>query len=211
LKAVIVANGLLEQNISLLPGDLLIAADGGTHHCLEQGLIPSIVIGDLDSLNTDDIEKLKKSGTEIIEYPTRKDFTDLELALQYALELEIDEILILAALGARWDQTIANILLPTALGNKKIRLMDGNQEFFFLNGQGKLEIYGKSGDTLSLIPLAREACGITTENLEYPLKEEDLHFGSTRGISNVMLSEHASITLTKGILLCILIHESNNL
>lgn len=210
MKAVIVANGLLKQRISLLPGDLLIAADGGTHHCLEQGLIPSIVIGDLDSLDPDDIENLKNSGTKIIEYPSRKDFTDLELALQFALELEIEEILVLAALGARWDQTIANILLPASLGNKKVRLMDGNQEFFFLNGPGKLDIYGHCGDTFSVIPLAGDACGITTKNLEYPLKDEVLHFGSTRGISNVMLSEHASITLTKGILLCILIHEPSN-
>jgi len=209
LRAIILANGHLDQPISLLPGDLLVAADGGTNHCLTNGLLPSVIIGDLDSLETEQISKLEAAGTKIIQYPSRKNFTDLELALNYVLDLEFNEILILAALGERWDQTIANILLPAALAPTRIRLIDGNQEFFFIKSAGRLELEGQRGDTISLIPLTADSNGIATENLEYPLNDESLPFGSTRGISNMLIGEHASITLKKGLLLCILTRTSN--
>jgi len=209
LRAIILANGHLNQPISLLPDDLLVAANGGTNHCLANDLMPSVIIGDLDSLEIDQISKLNAAGTKIIRFPSRKDFTDLELALNYVLDLEIDEILILAALGDRLDQTIANILLPAILAPTRVRLIDGNQELFFLKSPDRLEIEGQSGDTISLIPLSGDSDGITTENLEYPLDDESIPFGSTRGISNVLIGERASITLKKGLLLCIITRISN--
>ncbi len=80
-----------------------------------------------------------------------------------------DEILILGALGTRWDQTLANVMLPAAFPDLNIRLVDGNQEFFYLRAGETITITGRPGDTLSLIPLGGEAQGITTDKLEYPL------------------------------------------
>ncbi len=68
------------------PGDILIAADGGTRHALALGLVPSVVIGDLDSLTDDDRRKLEAAGAEIRSYPRDKNETDFELALHYAVE-----------------------------------------------------------------------------------------------------------------------------
>jgi thiamine pyrophosphokinase len=208
MRAVIIANGELNQPVSLLPDDILIAADGGAKHCLNQGIHPSLIIGDLDSLDNEEIGSLEAKGAEVIKYPTRKDFTDLEIALQYARDLKVDEVVIYAALGNRWDQTIANILLPTIFLSTQIRLVDGGQEFLFINGPGTLKVVGESGDILSLIPLSAEAKDITTENLEYSLDHEKLAFGSTRGISNVLTAKYASLSLQKGILLCIITHNS---
>lgn len=207
MRAVIFANGWLNQPTALRADDLLIAADGGARHCLELGLHPTAVIGDLDSLSEAELSKLETAGAKIITYPRRKDYTDLELALNYALDLGADEILILAALGARWDQTIANILLPTAFSTIPIKLIDGGQEIFFLRAGEQLEIYGQPGDTVSLIPLTGSAHGISSQNLEYPLEGDSLHFGSTRGISNVMLTSRARVSLQQGLLLCIVIHS----
>ena len=225
MRAVIFANGRLNQGddivTALRPDDLLIAADGGAHHCLALGLPPKIVIGDLDSLAEDDLARLKGNRATILQYPRHKDFTDLELALRYALEQRVSEILILGALGDRWDQTIANLLLPAILlsmpqasppephSGVRISIVDGEQEIFFLRSGEKLAIRGQPGDTVSLIPLAGNAHGVTTHNLEYPLDGADLHFGSTLGVSNVLLTESGSVSMSEGLMLCIVIHESS--
>ena len=218
MRAIVVASGVLnhswlDQPIALQPGDLLIAADGGARHCLELVLIPQLVIGDMDSLDESHLSDLKAGGAKIIQYPTHKDFTDLELALQHAQALGVTEVLLLGALGARWDQTIANLLLPAALSrcsvphSMRISLVDGPQELFFVRSGEQIEVRGHPGDTVSLISLAGDAYGVTTQNLEYPLHQDHLCFGSTRGISNVLLAERATIAVEEGLLLCVVIHS----
>lgn len=202
----IIANGWLNQPLDIHPNATLIAADGGARHCLELGLRPDYVIGDLDSLEEQHLQELHRQGTNIVRYPSRKDFTDLELAVQQAIELGASEIAIYGALGARWDQTIANLLLPIAYPGVRIWLVDGQQEIHLLRGGEELHLSGQPGDTLSLLPLTAEAGGITTHNLEYPLENETLFLGSTRGVSNVLLNSPAKIVLEKGLLLCTLIH-----
>ncbi len=209
MRAVIFANGVLNnlRNIHdiILPDDLIIAADGGMAHCRALGIKPSILIGDLDSLDPDYLKSLQTSGIEIISYPINKDHTDLELALRKALDFGFDEILVLGALGARWDMTIANLLLPAASEFFKvtIRLIDGHQEIVLLRGEGKLTFNGKKGDMLSIVPLGLDAYGVTLRGLEYPLEDDVLKFGATRGISNVLIDDTATVYLKKGLLICI--------
>lgn len=207
MRVIVVANGVMHSHFTLESDDVLIAADGGLRHCLDLGLQPAILIGDMDSIDEGDLAALESSDTQILRYPTQKDFTDLELALQHALKLGADEIVIVAALGARWDQTIANLLLPASFPSVKISLLDGSQEIHYIRAGDKLEIHGRPGDMVSLIPLAGKASGITTEHLEYPLQGGELTFGSTRGISNVLLEETGTISINGGLLLCIVIHQ----
>lgn len=211
-RAVIFANGIIshieETRSLLLPDDILIAADGGGRHCQQLGLKPDIIIGDFDSLDPAELDAFRAAGTKIIRHPARKDYTDLELAIRHAQAINIDEILVLGALGARWDQTLANLLLPatTDFAGLRIRLLDGRQEVLLARGGEKLEICGDPGDTVSLIPLGGDARGITTLGLEYPIHDETLTFGATRGVSNVLLGKTASIQLEVGLLMCVLLH-----
>lgn len=203
MRAVIFANGELNTPFNVNAQDIIIAADGGAHHCMKLGLKPTVVIGDFDSLTQTELDQLKSDGVLILKFPVRKDFTDLELALQYAEKLQVDEVVILGALGDRWDQTIANLMLAGAYRNQRIRLVDGNQEFFYIRSNETFIINGIPGDTVSLIPLSGDANGITTRGLEYALNGESLKFGATRGISNQLVSDRAEITLQEGFLLCI--------
>jgi thiamine pyrophosphokinase len=215
MRAIVFANGILHPDTNvhtlLKPDDLILAADGGSRHCRTLGLTPHAVIGDLDSLDPHIRQEFAAAGVKFHSYPTHKDYTDLELALQHALAQGAEEILIFGALGDRWDQTLANLLLPAAdeMRDARIRLLDGNQEIMLLRG-GAVQISGQPGDTLSLIPLGGNAVGITTNGLEYPLFDGTLYFGATRGISNVLLQEHASIHLQAGLLLCVLIHQPHD-
>jgi thiamine pyrophosphokinase len=209
---VIFANGLLNDpdraRAAIRPDDLLIAADGGSAHFQALDLTPHVLIGDFDSLNETDLERLGSGGVEIIRHPAHKDFTDLELALQYAERRGAGEIWVYAALGARWDHSLVNLLLPAAadLQKSRIVLIDGQHEIHLIRSGERLEVHGKAGDILSLIPLRGDAHGITTEDLEYPLSGETLFFGGSRGVSNVFLRDAASVRLERGVLLCVVIH-----
>jgi len=218
LRAVIFANGHLGDSAavlhSLLPGDLIIAADGGARHCRALGIPPDVLIGDFDSLAEVELASLQADGIEIVRHPADKDYTDLELALRHALQLGAEEAVVYAALGVRWDQTLANLLLPacTELEGLRIRLVDGPQEIHLLRADSerpelaRLEIYGQAGDTVSLIPLTGDAHGITTRGLQYPLQSGSLAFGATRGVSNAMVGAQASVELDHGLLLLVVIH-----
>ena len=206
MRAVIFANGefsnrdLAKDEIGA--DDLVIAADGGARHCLNIGISPAFVIGDFDSLSEDEQSQLEANGAKLIRHPARKDKTDLELALLHAKSVGATDVIIYGGLGARWDQSIANILLTC---NSELRAMD----FVFISGKTRihaihddLTFTGNPGDTVSLIPLTQEVAGITTSNLEYPLTVESLEIGTTRGVSNVLTAKDATISIRSGILLC---------
>ncbi len=216
LRAIIFANGVF--NPSRLTGDWLakahlrIAADGGLRLCRQLNLLPDILVGDFDSLTEEEVRQMQDLGVQVERFPTRKDETDLELALGFADQKGVEEIVILGGLGARWDQTFANLLLPVSRRFRHLPmvLVDGEHELYFLNAPPtrRLQIVGKAGDTLSLIPLGGDVKGVTTQGLEYALYGEDLLFGMTRGLSNVLVEDTAQIELQQGSLLIVVIHQS---
>ncbi|MEW6716085.1 MAG: thiamine diphosphokinase [Chloroflexota bacterium] len=216
MRAVIFAHGDLTSPQAtleaLLPDDFIIAADGGAKHCSKLGITPDLVIGDFDSLTKDELEKLQNAGAQIIRHPASKDETDLELAFRQAQQMGIEEVLVFGALGFRWDMSIANLLLLAHSDFQHLRItcLNGPQILKLLSSGKKLEVQGQPGDTVSLIPIGGDSRGITTHGLEYSLKRGTLRLGTTRGISNVLQNNRASIELEDGLLLVVLIHRNPN-
>jgi thiamine pyrophosphokinase len=216
MRAIIFANGTLNKWPSGLEissaRDLIIAADGGSHHCLAWNVTPHVVVGDMDSLRPDTLADLRSRGVEIKPYPARKDETDLELALKEALDRKVSEIIILGALGKRWDMTLSNVLVLTApfLKGVKTRILEDRQEITCLRGGQKAAFNGRAGDVLSLSSLQDSAGGITLNGLEFPLKNATLPLGSTRGISNVFAGNTAEIEIRTGYLLVFITHLPEN-
>ena len=214
MRAVIFANGTFsnpeQARSAIRPDDFLIAADGGARHIRSLNLWPSVVIGDLDSLPDSDLEALIAHGTQIITYPRDKDQTDLELALNYAVQLEVDEILLFGLTGGRLDQTLANLLLLAREEWETTRLIaiDGPYTVYLLRGNQSVSIHGKCGDIISLVPLSQEVAGVTTRGLRWLLKDATLQFGSTLSLSNELVEEKTQIQISTGKLL--LIHRAHN-
>jgi len=214
MHAIVIANGHVGNAdarwAQTWPHDLVICADGGARHALALGLAPEVVIGDLDSLDSDLRSRLGRKGCQFLVHPARKDETDLELALRYAIYRRVDEILILGALDGRIDQTLANVLLLTLpdLEGIKVQIVAGDQEMFLIRDQVSIE--GQVGDTISLLPIVGDVTGVTTEGLEYPLQRGTLKFGSTLGVSNVLTAPVARVQVERGLLLCIHISNMEN-
>jgi thiamine pyrophosphokinase len=210
-RIIIFANGELpnlEKARRLLqPNDYIICADGGTRHALALGLRPSLVIGDMDSINKDDWQGLKKSGVSIELFPHDKNETDLELAINRAIEMDPKQLLIVGALGGRMDQMLGNIALlsDNRLSARDARLDDGVEKIFFCRDQAQVD--GRSGDLVSLIPWGTPVYGVQTQDLKWPLQNETLHPDKTRGISNEMVQDVAFIKISSGLLL--VVHQRN--
>jgi thiamine pyrophosphokinase len=206
-RIVIFANGVL-PDVSIArklirEDDILIAADAGARHILEMDLMPKKAIGDFDSITADNLFKLESAGVELIRYPSDKDKTDLDLAIDLALEEGARNILVLAALGGRLDMILSNITLLTRPDLKQIniRLDDGFQEVFIILTEALIE--GIPGDQVSLIPWGGAVHGVVTQGLHWPLKNESLEPSTSRGISNELIDTKASVSINSGALLCI--------
>jgi thiamine pyrophosphokinase len=207
-RAVIFANGMLPDTEAvkrlLREDDYWIAADGGCRHALACGRAPDILIGDLDSVPDPLRDPLLQAGTKIQPFSVDKDETDLELAVWFALEKGYSSILILAGLGGRTDQTLANLslLADPALREFDIRMDDGREEAVCIRGK-EFRLQGERGDVVSLLPLGVPAEGVVTDGLEFPLRGETLNPFRTRGVSNRLLGDSATISVERGALLCI--------
>ncbi len=196
MRAVIIGNGEIKDYDyiagKLRKGDYIVCADGGYRHTAKLGVKPDVLIGDMDS--TDGAEY----DGEIINLPVRKDFTDSEVCVKYVLLKDFDEILMLGFIGTRLDHTMTNLMLlkQIAESGKKGRIIDEHNEIFFTSGENT--VYGKKGDLVSLIPFGGDLTGISTSGLDYPLENETLFFGESRGVSNVMTSNKCTITVQSG-------------
>ncbi len=206
-RIVILANGELpdiNKAHAIIQGDdYIICADGGTRHALTLGIQPDLIIGDLDSAERGAVQKFRDDGVKVEAFSEDKNETDLELAILRALELHPEHIVIVAALGGRLDQTIANIAL---LGDSRLaaldtRLDDGVEEIFLCRDQA--EVHGSSGDLVSLIPWQGAVSEVQTTDLKWVLHKEMLYPDKTRGISNEMIQDTAAISIGSGLLLIV--------
>jgi thiamine pyrophosphokinase len=206
-RIVIFANGELPDAaaaVSLVqPSDMIVCADGGTRHALALGLKPQVIVGDLDSMAPVERQSVLALGSRVEQHPHDKNETDLELAIRYAVSRSPSSILIVAGLGRRLDQTIGNIALLSGpeLVNLDVRMDDGVEEVFFCREH--IEVRGKPGDIVSLIPWGAAVQGVRTKGLRWPLRDETLYADKTRGISNEMQDAIAQVAISAGLLLVV--------
>lgn len=183
--------------------DMIIAADGGLVHIQVLGLRPNLLIGDLDSVTSEQVLWAEAQGADVRRFPKEKDETDLELALLAAAKTNPVRIIVTAAMGGRLDQTLSNIFLLNLpeLANLDVRIDDGHEEVILV--RESLQIAGMPGEMVSLLPLSPIVRGITTSGLEYPLVDESMVFYHSRGVSNSMIANTAQVEIQSGILICI--------
>ena len=207
MKTIIIGNGdIKDYDIvrEYFEDAYIIACDGGIRHCRAMMIMPNVMVGDFDSANLADEDFFDNLGVLKIEYPAKKDKTDMEIAIDMALEKGADEIYIVGGLGSRFDHSLANVhilLTPIRLGVRACLLDEHN--IITLVGDC-IDIVGEKGQTVSLIPLTTMVKGINTENLEYGLKDADMEIGTSLGVSNVMTLDVATVSVKEGILILIM-------
>ena len=184
------------HDLTRIPGDTVICANGGYRTARSVSIEPQIVVGDLDSLQDGEIG----GGIEIRRYPPEKDYSDFELALTEARRLAADEVFVYGALGGRKDHEIINLAV-TAHAGLPITLIEETVEIH--NVVKTLEITGKKGRVCSLVAFFKGCRVGHMEGFRYTLENEELR-PSSRGLSNVIECNRALISIARGSLFVII-------
>lgn len=214
-KAIIIANGSLGRPEKIrrilasrsFAGDdtIIISADGGVSNTLKLGLIPDLIIGDMDSIDGNIKKKKIKelSNTEYICTSHDKDESDTRLAVDHAVGLGIKNIIITGALGGRVDHAFANMMLLASpeLDGIDIKIITDDSEIFVIDKSCTVD--GEPGKLISIFSLSPYTYFIKTAGLKYGLKDEKLDFSPVRGLSNIFTAAEAEIDIKEGRLLII--------
>ena len=192
MRAVIIGNGDIRNyeyiKSRLNDDDFIVCADGGIRHTKHLGVKADVAVGDFDSS-----EKCDDITTYV--YPTQKDYTDGELAIDYALRNGYSEILLIGMTGSRLDHTFTNIF--QLVKDERITLIDDDNEIYLLKSSQTFK--GKKGKTLSIIPVYGDLKGVSANGLFYPLSCDTLYFGQGRGNSNIITEDICTVSVKSGI------------
>ncbi|MFM1650643.1 thiamine diphosphokinase [Brevibacillus sp. B_LB10_24] len=200
----ICAGGTLDVLPNAMPGDILIGVDAGALRLLEAGAVPTLAVGDFDTIGEAGLSKLVRSGVEIRRFPERKDATDSDIGLQAALSFQPKEIFMYGALGGRMDHSLANVQLLWQAHQAGVwmQIESGDNRIALLSERfRRCRLTRDHYQYVSLLPLSPLVTGITLEGFAYPLHDARLELGSTLGVSNQLTGEAGRIQIESGALL----------
>lgn len=207
MKVIIVSGGKppKEQTLrSYLNNEsYIISADSGANTLHKYSIVPNIILGDFDSIHSNVLNHFQKVGCKTISYPAEKNFTDTEAAIEEAIKLNPQEILLFGCTGSRLDHTLANLgLLYKCLNNSiKARIIDENNVISLHHKD--FEIKGRRGELFSLQAFGHVVNNLSILKAKYELYNYDLKFGDPRTVSNELLDDTVSITFKSGLLILI--------
>ncbi|NLN66455.1 MAG: thiamine diphosphokinase [Clostridiaceae bacterium] len=187
---------LLRQTAAL--AELLICVDGGARYFQKADITPHVLLGDFDSIEQDTLRAYETEGVEVVRFSPRKDYTDMELALNYAVEHGATRIFIMGATGSRVDHSISNVQLLHKLLDADVRgiILDDKNRIYLI--KDKITIGRMEGYKLSLVPATPVVEGIVTEGLVWPLFNYTMKMGAGIGISNEFSEDKATVRIGSG-------------
>jgi thiamine pyrophosphokinase len=199
---VVIGGGPVAQAVpsSWRQADLVIAADSGTDLAHRLGLVPSVVVGDMDSVTPAGLERAKSAGATVERAPVDKDETDFELALRAARAAGVSSVRILGGAAGRLDHLVANLAVLTGpltegvdieawLGTSRVQIL-----------RDRLTVPGWAGMTVSLAAWHGTAHGLRSSGLRWELEGGSLEAGTARGTSNELTGPLARLEVSGGCL-----------
>lgn len=186
---------------SIKEEDYIIGVDRGAYFLFSHGIEMDIAIGDFDSVTKDEKERIVANAKEMISCDAfNKNETDTEMAFNFSLNKQPQEIVLFGVLGTRFDHSIANIQLLYSGLNAGIdcKIVDERNEIQLVTSQ--LVIHKNRFKNVSLLPLTFEVSGVTLDGFIYPLTDATIRIGESIGISNKLKDEIGKITVESGVL-----------
>lgn len=185
--------------LELPPGAKVVTANGGAELARQLDLQVDLAVGDFDSVSKDRLSHV----LAFERHPEAKDATDLELAMQAALRLGAERVLLIGSDGGRLDHLFGGLQLlasPSFTGVQVDAQLGPSLVHVIRHDR---TIAGRQGELVSLFAMHGDALGVSTQGLRYPLEAETLQPGSSRGVSNVFEAPLARVTLVEGVLLAV--------
>lgn len=176
--------------------DEIIAVDSGVEHLFKLSLDPNTLIGDLDSISENSLDKVKKNGVDIIAFNSNKDQTDFELALNYLEGLENSIIYIIGGESGEIDHLLSIFLLiPSKSFFENIIWVYGDKKIIF---RQKLKLNVKKMSKFSIIPLS-DLSNLSIDGAEWNLENKNIQFGETTTLRNVANKDEINVNCDTGV------------
>ncbi|MBH1941356.1 thiamine diphosphokinase [Mobilitalea sibirica] len=195
----------LKHQVLKTPYTMVIAADHGLIAADQLKLSLDYIVGDFDSVSHTLLKKYQEISTPIKTFPTEKDKTDTQIAIELALMHNPSNIDIVGATGSRMDHVLANIhllMLPMQL-NVSAGMIDSNNKIYLKNKSFTIKRNNQFGNYVSLIPFTDKVTELTLKGFKYPLNNVTLIAGNSLGISNEIIEEEAFVDFLEGSLIVI--------
>lgn len=199
MRIVAVLNGRIDVDIcNYVTNDtFIICADGGGNYLYQKGIVPNLLIGDMDSIDKDALNHFKNNNCEIVLFNPEKDQTDGQLVIDKAMEYNPCEIVVFGGLGGRIDHTLGNVQLLYRMTQKGIKgVFVSENEILYMTDK-MLEIKGNVGDTVSVIPYVKDTV-ITLSGFKYLVSDFEFKLDTPIGISNELESEVGIVDVKQG-------------
>lgn len=187
--------------------DAIFAVDAGYEALAARGLEMQGVFGDFDSLGyvptVDDNAQGQTPRSEIEVFDSHKDFTDMDWALNHAIEQGFTNIVMCDGLHKRLDHSLGNLQLMAYAASNGQRIWGITEEELIVTldasgGLVALDVEAGARGTCSVISHSDEATGVTEEGLEYGLENAHVSNRALWGISNELIETPARISLKTG-------------
>lgn len=213
VRAAVFLNGVPESRdiLKSVAGsvDLIVAADGGAVYAMDAGIVPDLIVGDMDSLGEERARAFESRGAKLERHPVEKDKMDGQLAIQAARDRGATSVDLLCATGGRFSADVAlpHILLAAERMGLRATVVAGWGRAFVVE-DGSRTVEGSRGDSVSVFPLGGAATGVTLEGMAYPLRDARLEAGDTLGFHNELTDGMGWISVGEGALL--VVHETED-
>ncbi len=198
------AGGPARASLPDVPNDaLVIAANGGVAEAERLGFHVDLLVGDLDSADATAVARVEASGGSVQRHPRDKDASDLELAMEAAIDAGVHRIVVVGGDGGRLDHLLGNAFLLGSVrwAGVEIDAVFGDATLHVIRDDRTVD--GVPGELISLYAVGGPARGVTTEGLRWSLHDAELAPGSTLGLSNEFVGSTAHVRLADGVILAI--------
>ncbi len=183
--------------------DLVIAADSGLGLAGALDVHVDLVVGDLDSVDRSQLDSAIRDGAAVEQHSADKDATDLDLALQAAVDRGGTRIVVAGGGAGRLDHLlgIAMLLTDERWIGSAIEWHSGSSVTHVARGVLDLDIL--PDDLVSLIPVSDQAV-VSIAGTRWPLEVTPLPRGTTHGISNEARGNRLEIDIHQGVVLAVI-------
>ena len=174
----------------------IIGVDSGAMHLFNRSITPTTVLGDLDSIESSLLKKIKTMDIELINYETDKDKTDFELSLNNIDNPKEKNIYLIGGEGGEIDHlfSIFSLIINYEFAENLTWFYKDKTIIFKTNVSIKMEL----GSNFSIIPITQLE-SLTIIGAKWDVNKIDVKPGSTKTLRNISISDEVTINCEDGL------------
>jgi thiamine pyrophosphokinase len=184
------------HNLKIIEFTDIVGVDGGTQHLIERSITPSVVLGDLDSIEPVLLKKIKSMNINFISYESDKDKTDFELSLDNIEKPSEKNIFLIGGEEGEVDHLFSIFSLVTNFEYSENLTWFYQEKTILFRKNITIEI--EKGSNFSIIPIT-DLKSLNILGAEWELNQEDIKAGSSKTLRNLAKRETVSINCEDGL------------